>query len=278
LRNLFLYLAAVIVIGSRQRAMMNLLHQASHQLLFKHKRLNTIVANLFLAYPLLNTLKSYRADHVLHHAHTWEDDHDPKTIIYRLRGLVAPSDKREFRKKHILFPLLLQPVPRNVLTVIWLKGASKKEATFRLAYWAALLTAIITTGTWWPFLLFWVIPFLTSFQVIRYFGEMAEHSGLQSTDPWQATRAWSSCWLVRWLVAPHNDEMHLTHHLFQRIPHYKIRRAHDLLMEAPEYAAAHHCYGLFWSRRPGVPSVVEDILETSTAKLATLDSPDAKAV
>lgn len=104
-------------------------------------------------------------------------------------------------------------------------------AALRLGFWAVVGGAIYYTGTWLPFLLFWVVPFVTSFQMIRYFGEMAEHAGLQSTSPWMGSRVWTSCLPVRWLIAPHNDEMHLTQRLFPRIPHYRIRQAHNLLMQ-----------------------------------------------
>lgn len=276
-KSIFVYLLAVLIIGSRHRAMMNLLHQGSHNLLFKQRRLNAFVSNVFLGLPLLSTHASYTTEHLEHHKHTWNDELDPKTKRYRQLLLVAPQNLAEFCVRHIVKPVLLLHMPFNVWSALRKKGDTRKDIATRLSFWAAAVMVISYAGIWEEFFLYWVIPYISSFQIIRYFGEMAEHAGLQTTNAWLGTRAWSSVLPVRWLIAPHNDEMHLTHHLFPRIPHYRIKRAHDLLMHVPEYANAHHCYGLFWPGRAGAPSVMQDILESGRARMSGLAFETDKA-
>src|SRR4051794_9923553 len=45
------YGAALILIGSRMRALMNLTHQASHWQLFKDRAMNTWIGRLLVAWP-----------------------------------------------------------------------------------------------------------------------------------------------------------------------------------------------------------------------------------
>ncbi|MGS0645924.1 fatty acid desaturase [Staphylococcus hominis] len=57
----------------------------------------------------------------------------------------------------------------------------------------------------------------------------------------------------------HHDNYHLVHHLFPAIPHYHLRKAHEILMKDEAYRNAHHCTGFFKTTLPGFYSVVKDI-------------------
>jgi fatty acid desaturase len=255
------YILAVIVIGSRQRGLMNLLHEASHSKLFKNRRMNDWIGRGFTCYPMGASLSAYRAAHYIHHGWLWDEEKDPKTIRYKTLGLITPpSDRLTFFKRHIVRPLLLSHVAYNIAAALSLKGERRWETFIRFGFLALVLGSVLLAHVLPGFLLFWVIPFCTSFQVIRYWNEMAEHAGLPEYNAWMATRNWNSSLLVRWLLAPHSDDLyHLTHHLFPLIPHYRLADAHRLLMQLPQYAAAHHCDGFFFPRRPDAPSVLQDI-------------------
>jgi fatty acid desaturase len=260
------YVLSVVIIGSRQRALMNLVHQASHRKLFRTRGLNDSLGKLFAAFPLLTSLSAYVCNHCRHHGFLWDSERDPKLLRYRQLGLVDPfgGGRRAFVRRHLLRPLLLWHAPSNVLASLSWRGEPRSETLQRVAFWAMLLPSLVLFGVGTEFLVFWLVPFGTSFQVIRYWAEMAEHAGLRSSDPFQATRNWRCGMLGRFLLAPHSDWYHLTHHLLPAIPHYRLADAHRLLVQVPEYATGHHCDGFFWSRRSERPSVLEDIAAAST--------------
>jgi fatty acid desaturase len=259
--NPLVYILAVIVIGSRQRGLMNLLHEASHGKMFKHRVLNDWIGRFFTTYPMGASLSAYRAAHYIHHGWLWDEEKDPKTIRYQELGLVVPPrDQLTFFKRHILRPLLLAHVAHNIAVALSLKGERRSETFVRFGFLALVIAGVILTHTFLSFLLFWVVPFCTSFQIIRYWNEMAEHAGLPEYNAWMATRNWRSNPLAEWLLAPHSDDLyHLTHHLFPLIPHYRLAAAHRLLMQLPQYANAHHCDGFFFPKRKDAPSVLQDI-------------------
>jgi fatty acid desaturase len=71
------YLAAIIVIATRQQALGVMLHDAVHYLLYKNRTLNDVVSDLFIAFPLAMSTDLYRATHFRHHRFTnTEDDPD----------------------------------------------------------------------------------------------------------------------------------------------------------------------------------------------------------
>lgn len=253
---------AVIVIGSRQRALANLLHEASHRKLFRNRRLNDTAGRLTCAFPLLVGLSGYSADHNRHHRSLW-DARDPDAMRYRRLGLdvVVGQARVRFGLRHIVAPLLLLHVPRDLVSAVRNRQNHFADGVFRFVLWAIIALIAVQLGWWQELLLYWVLPFVTAFQVLRYWAEMAEHASLSSHDPWLASRNWTSGVVVRQLLAPHSDDLfHLTHHLFPAVPHYRLGQAHQLLLAVPEYRTAHHCDGFFVSRRRGAPSVVKDII------------------
>jgi fatty acid desaturase len=251
---------AVLVIGSRQRALMNLLHQASHGQLFSSRMANRWCGRLLVAFPLAMSLDAYRRTHLVHHRHLWDEAHDPKTIRYAALGLVsAPRRVSRFAVRHLLGAMALLHVPFNVGTAVRAAGAPRSERAAQIAFWAVVATVFVLTGTARELLWYWALPYFTTFQVIRYWAESAEHAGLRSENVWLATRNWTSAAPVRWFLAPHSDSYHLAHHLVPSVPHYRLTELHVELMRIPEYAAGHQCDGFLIPRRPEAPSVVRDI-------------------
>jgi fatty acid desaturase len=62
-----LYVFTVVLIGARQYALLILMHAATHYRLLKNRRLNDVVADLFLAWPTLLGLRGFRCNHLAHH-------------------------------------------------------------------------------------------------------------------------------------------------------------------------------------------------------------------
>jgi fatty acid desaturase len=258
--NAIVYAGSVVLIASRQRALMNLVHQASHHKLFQASALNKWAGRLLAGFPLATSVSAYTCAHCRHHGSLWSDE-DPDANRYRTLGL-ADSIERGFGRfwmRHFVSPMLLRHAPFNVWTTLAPKDEARSETLQRLVFWVLVIAAAYWRHAELWLLLFWVVPYCTVFQVIRHLAETAEHAGLETEDPWMATRNWPGGHMTRFLISPHNDHYHLTHHLCPWVPHYSLSRADELLSLVPQYAAAHHCAGYFFRTRRDRPSVIEDI-------------------
>src|ERR1700722_10082312 len=66
--------------------------------------------------------------------------------------------------------------------------------------------------------------------------------------------------LIQLAVFPLGMDYHLPHHLFPMVPHYRLRKLHDLLMECEEYrehAVVVEGYFLPRERPPQKPTVLD---------------------
>src|SRR5690606_22947414 len=64
------YLLAGFVIGSRIHCLAVMMHDACHGMLFSNRRLNQLIGDIFVAYPLGFSIDLYRANHMHHHRYT----------------------------------------------------------------------------------------------------------------------------------------------------------------------------------------------------------------
>jgi len=92
-----IFLPVVVVwIGARQHALAILMHDGAHYLLFKNRRLNAVVSELFLAWPLFITMRAYRGGHFAHHRHVnTEKDHARPQYRGALRDRKRPCVHEE---------------------------------------------------------------------------------------------------------------------------------------------------------------------------------------
>ncbi|MDB5228763.1 MAG: fatty acid desaturase, partial [Bacteroidota bacterium] len=74
--NIFTVILALFIIGGKQLGCAIIMHDASHYSLFKSRKLNDIIGNLFGAYPIFNNIGQYRPYHFQHHIATGTPD-DP---------------------------------------------------------------------------------------------------------------------------------------------------------------------------------------------------------
>ncbi|MCC2447567.1 fatty acid desaturase family protein [Bacillus cereus] len=261
--SIWVYLISILIIGSRMRGLDIMMHEASHNMLFENRKLNKWVTCFFAAFPIMISYQTYCKGHMTHHKYLWSEV-DPDLIRYRIFGLDDPEQNRiRFFIFHFLKPLFLVHVPRYILGMVKVSMYSKDEPRLdryaRNIFWLAIIISSIVFGFWKIILLFWIVPFLTTFQILKYWAEMAEHAGLENEHEIFASRNSFGNWYERFLLHPHHNSYHLVHHLFPAVPHYNIKKAHLILMKDPTYRQAHHCTGFFKSLAPGFSSVVDDI-------------------
>lgn len=241
--SLPLYVLILLLIGTRFHALGVLMHEATHYRILKNKKINDIIGEVLLAWPLLTTMYSYRKNHFAHHRHVntdkdpdWlrrVDDHDhdfPKSrsdfFITCARYLFGFNIIEEIRKAAVMNKN--NPAPTNI-------------RFSRIALYALLVGSSIIFGFWHCLILYWGLPFFTAFFLIMYIRGVAEHYGsMEYENALNHTRHTEANWLEKILFAPNNVHYHLDHHLYPAVPFYNLPKLHKLLMQNEEYKEKAH--------------------------------------
>ena len=110
------------------------------------------------------------------------------------------------------------------------KAYSPRVAGFvRMTYYTAVLVALAyirwATGgksAIYPILL-WLVPLQTSFMFFMFLRDVYQHS---NADDGRLTnsRVFFTDPFTRWAVFVYGQDMHIPHHLFPAVPHYRLRK------------------------------------------------------
>ncbi|WP_104012608.1 guanitoxin biosynthesis L-arginine gamma (S) hydroxylase [Burkholderia anthinoferrum] len=280
----YAYPLTVLIVGSRQRALASLLHEAAHLTLARNGRLNRFIGEYLSGLPVFQDFESYRQSHVMsHHRFLGDPTRDPDYIYYIDSGLQRAEDRFEFCFGHVLRTLMLLNVFSYANYLVRHRVASllkSRRGAIKLILVHAFLLAVLGIATNPAgYLLFWLIPYLTSFQVIGWLSEVSEHFGLfgRETDELLMTRNRFPSWWERWFIGMHGDNLHLTHHLLAAIPYWNLPAAHRILMRDEHYARANARTGGIVSRGSHPLSVMEQILEGYKAPATPSHAPQSNS-
>lgn len=249
----WVYIPAVLVIGSRQHALGVLAHDGSHHLVSRNKVVNDLLSDLFAAYPLGFTTAGFRSTHLKHHAFL-ETDRDPsKVTIERFPDDWTFPMSRRGLARLVARDLsgLSQAESGTLLKYLWeIPGGRAPHIIRLLAYHVAIVVAAVVSGLIWLYLLLWVLPLFTVAIAFYRIRAIAEHSGLDThavrylddhADPLSATRTTvPRSRLAGFVMAPYHISYHIEHHLYPAVPVFELRRLHRQLQEHPTYTAQAH--------------------------------------
>ena len=247
--GLLFYIVSLLAIAGRMRGLSSLLHESTHRALAKWKLLNDILGSVLSGWCVLQSWTGYHYQHVvLHHPHLGDADKDPDYKQFLQTGLYDEGTTRA----DVIDYLTNIPSPRStVLYVQYLikdrifpKSEKGFETVLRISFWAAVVIALYETGNMKNFLIYWVIPMLTTANWIGNIAEILEHFPLlryKGADELHSSRNKFCGTIGDFLFNPHGDEYHLLHHLFGRIPHWNYKKAHDILMEDENYRSVNQC-------------------------------------
>ena len=235
---------AVLLMGARQRALGNLLHEAGHKMLCGSRGLNDHLADLAVGIPTLSPVRCYRAKHLKHHAHLGVAESDPDFIHAEedLQGTAWSLFARHFFDRGMFLSNLFGN---------W-GSLSARERVAAAVWWALLLGALALAAGPAGALVFavlWIVARMTVFHGITVFREISDHVGLQPGSVLGFTRNSPHKPVLSFFLHPHENNYHLTHHLAPTVPFHRLRAAHKIFMQVPEYAAAHQCDSYFSGRR-----------------------------
>lgn len=220
--------AAVVVIGARQLGLVVLMHETSHWLLFPSLRANTWVGTWLCAAPMGEDLRAYRRRHHLHHRLTQRPD-DPDLDL----SAALPLSRGRFALA-ILGDLSGVTAAAQVLG--WRPGREGPAAGWRrarapLIVNAVLAAVLVAIGGWSLYLLTWVLPWATWYQLVTRIRNIVEHGLVPGAeDSLRSARSVGAGRLARALVAPYGVNYHLEHHLLVFVPCWKLPQVHAMLL------------------------------------------------
>lgn len=243
----WVYFLGVIWIGARMHGIGILGHDGTHYLLFKNKKINDWVTKLALFWPLNLSLEQYRGIHFAHHKHL-KTEKDPEHInLLDYEEFVFPKSKRA------LYTIFF----KDMLGINFLKYQYKslKMKGLRRYVWRyvnlftpnnpkgilyfSLAIALLFLGQVDSFFWYWLVPMHTWLAFCLRLRVIGEHEALPSTALGK-TRNLIVSPLEKLLLVPHNQTMHLTHHLYPSVPSYRLNSCHQELLKSIKYKNESH--------------------------------------
>lgn len=237
--NLFTFILAVMLIGSRQHGMSVLAHDAAHGVLFKTKAVNEWVGKYLLAAPYGGDMLAYRKYHLKHHRFTQSED-DPDLPLSSKFPVKPNSLRRKFFRD-----LTGQTFLRIRIASLKMRKGNEhfkiegSDAFQKTSPWPSLianglmLTCLSAIGLWWAYFVLWVLPLATWFFAVLRLRNIAEHALTTNDDnPLTHARTIRTNWLERVFFSPYWVNYHVEHHTYMFVPCYRLPALHRKMINA----------------------------------------------
>ena len=233
--------AVVFFIGTRWRALGNIIHECAHGIFVDKPKHNEILGHLLSSIEFTD-FNLYCKHHQTHHAHLGDPDHD---LDFKARhtflGDHTPS-KRQFIIT-ILSAVSLFPLwAKQARPVLWSGNIPFWANFFMIHLLAITLVGLLYAPTSSHIFLYGILPFATSYQWMRLFSDCADHIFLYNNQN-EVDRSRNHIFQTSWLNAllfPRNDAYHLVHHLFPNLPTRSYPIVHARFLNNAWYARKSH--------------------------------------
>lgn len=243
---------ALLVLGNRQRALGNILHDAAHRNLTRNRLLNDLVTRVLIAPLLFVSLSHYRELHFHHHLDLGAQDADPDLIP------IPAAKAKSWVAAVAANTLSLRAVLGSTFGHLLDRAVPLGGRLYILGWWTVLVAVLGLTagiGEAATVLALWLAARATAFHVITTFREMCDHHGLSPGGVFCFTRDIKAAGLWSVLFHPRNNAYHLTHHLLPAVPYYRLPEAQRVFSTLPEYQErARVCHAYFAEPGPAVAS------------------------
>ncbi|HET8798115.1 MAG TPA: fatty acid desaturase [Thermoanaerobaculia bacterium] len=209
-------LIAMVLIAGRQVAFLNLVHAASHYSLMSKRKMNDRV-DLLVAYLILDGVRPYRGNHLPHH-HLFNRK-DPGRFEYledRITGHEAGFWRRTWE---VFLKPFLGGDGIGFVRSTFDQAMDNRWWTLRLAiYWLVVVSLCAWAGWLKYLLLYWIVPLLWIYPVFYNWAELSDHFAVREDARNQQGLFYS-------LFIKGHEMYHAVHHLYPRIPFYRIKAA-----------------------------------------------------
>lgn len=273
LYSFYFYPLTLLLIGSRQRALATVLHEAVHDRAASHNVLNFLLGTLFSGYWIFQCFGAYKKSHVaMHHGCLGDLNKDPDFQFYVAQGLYQGINRKQFLFAHVFSAIVfLKAIPYMAYLIKYRLSSFKKfgKELFGFSlFWGCLLAFLALFHLFPYFLLYWIVPYLTAFVMIGHFIEIAEHFPLLSHSNQDAamSRNRFSHFIEAFFLSIHNEHLHLTHHLRPGIPFWHLKEAHAVMLENPAYLESNKQFGgIFLSKDRNKPALIPGLVQGKIA-------------
>jgi len=241
-----LYVFAFLWVGSRQHALLIMMHDATHYRICKNHQLNDWISDLFLAWPLFLSTAKYRENHLIHHQFT-NSHKDPDWTRKQNEDWKFPKTKTS-----VFLILLKDLIGWNTLDQLkTIKNLSKpkksnhkkvffKRYLIRIFYYSAIFGLLTCLGLWnWYFFL-WLLPAFTWLKMLLRLRSIGEHFGVENENEYNNSRTTYPGFMEKIFLAPKNVNFHLDHHLYPAVPFYRLPSLHNLLLKQKAFRQNAH--------------------------------------
>lgn len=221
----------VLFIGTRLRGLNNIVHECSHSTFCENREDNVTMGRVCVSL-LLGCFEKYKHDHLSHHAHLGDYDHDREMGPIEDFGLHDPVTPRTVLR-HIMKAL----TGRHLKVYAGINMAGD-DGRIYLGVKYALIATIIGLLVVVPVtaLLFVLLPLFYVLPTINFWTDCMDHAGIVShDDELEATRNVLAPLPLKLFFFPRNDCYHLVHHLFPQVPARHLETAHNQLSQHSEY-------------------------------------------
>ena len=239
MRVLLGILCALFVVR-QMRALENVVHFGSHHNFSKNKKINDTLVNLFAAWPMLNSVETYREFHNRHHQ-LFGSDQDPCKIRFQRMGGSAVDTSNGLK--------LLKAVTGWLLAYIYdyyrdIGSSYRQLLLFTIWHLCALAVLTLLLSLEMAILIeaVWLVLMLIVLPIVRSIAEYAEHN--YDTGKTEYDTTFNNLGIVdHLLLHPAGDAYHILHHLYPTVPWWNQAPAHRFLMRFdPVYRIALHRY------------------------------------
>lgn len=231
--------AAIPVAGILQNRLFILHHEGAHRLLFSNRRWNDWIGVVLLGWIAFGTgTHSYRRGHANHH----RDEFGPKEPDFLLYSFY-PITKRSMGRKLVrdITGVSASRILRPRLTGLFQRKYLKNSLRF-FAGQAVVFSLFLLAGSPWLYLLLWVVPYASVYQVLNRLRAIAEHGGLtRSSDRRVTSHHIRQSWLSSIIMVPYGIGWHLAHHVDSGIP-FRNLPAFTRALEEDGYITSAHTW------------------------------------
>ena len=203
-------------------------HEAVHGVLSPVRGWNRFFG-IVCALPVLQNYSAYKVLHLRHHKHLGQDgDPDHYDNYSRWTWLVFTM---HWVRLVIGYPIYIVMIP--ILGYRQGTPSDRRWIVTEITLLALLVAAVLALPVSWDVLLhIWLIPMIIINTFVNIRG-MSQHTFLEEPDdPVQGTRSILTNRVTEFFMC--NENYHLEHHLFPRVPWYNLRHLHGAIKDQLE--------------------------------------------